>query len=55
MLYSKDDWLALIKAMVLGIGGFNFHGKAWRPVEYGNPGCPDYMCEMPLGTSESSS
>lgn len=40
--YSKDEWLALIKALVLGVEEFNFHGKVWQPLEYENPGVPGF-------------
>jgi hypothetical protein len=42
IVYTKDEWLALIKAMVLGIGNFGFHGKVWKPMEYVNPGIPGF-------------
>ena len=40
--YSRAEWLALIKALVLGIEHFNFHGRVWKPMEYENPGIPGF-------------
>mmetsp|Transcript_61605 Transcript_61605/g.99597 ORF Transcript_61605/g.99597 Transcript_61605/m.99597 type:complete len:312 (+) Transcript_61605:19-954(+) len=40
--YSKDEWLSLIKSLVLGIENFNFHGSIWTPMEYENPGVPGF-------------
>ncbi len=40
--YSRGEWLALIKALVLGIEKFNFHGRVWKPMEYENRGIPGF-------------
>ena len=40
--YNRGEWLALIKALVLGIEHFNFHGRVWKPMEYDNPGIPGF-------------
>jgi hypothetical protein len=46
--YNKDEWLSLIKALVLGIDKFSFNGRVWTPMAHENPGMPGFDASDPI-------